>query len=433
MRVKAIISVIGVSLLVLGSVIFITGSLNKDIQINKIERGMYVSHSIIRINSNTEFAQIAQQENWSGNGTQNNPYMISGYDIDAHSAGNCIYIGNTTVYFVIKECYLHNASYHSYPYFYGTGIALYNVKNGKIINNSISYNNIGVMLQSSCKYNIIDGNSILHNADNGIYLFGYEEYIIIRNNTVSNNRVGIKINNSLHITITNNTFSDNTASEGIWLYTSNNCKIINNKVSNSKTGIHLDSCCDNNTIINNTVTYNLWLGIDIWKSNNNMIKNNTISDTIGAYYGYGVWIRSSKGNMVICNKIINNPNYGVYVEISSSNYIFNNSFYYNHGSGDTFNFSNIQAYDDSSDNYWNSSFGVGNYWHDWANNNNTNDQNNDGIVDWPYPIDGSAEAKDYYPLKNSPVHVPEISVNWVAMNFGILMIFPIFMRKRFLP
>ena len=42
--------------------------------------------------------------------------------------------------------------------------------------------------------------------------------------------------------------------------------------------------------------------------------------------------------------------------------------------------------------------GIGNYWYDWANNNNTNDNNHDGIVDWPYSIAGSAGAKDYSPL-----------------------------------
>jgi hypothetical protein len=43
---------------------------------------------------------------------------------------------------------------------------------------------------------------------------------------------------------------------------------------------------------------------------------------------------------------------------------------------------------------------VGNYWYDWANNNDTNDQNHDGIVDWPYMIDGGL-AKDNFPLKNA--------------------------------
>jgi len=33
----------------------------------------YISHSVIRINSDSEFAQIAQQEGWLGNGSANNP------------------------------------------------------------------------------------------------------------------------------------------------------------------------------------------------------------------------------------------------------------------------------------------------------------------------------------------------------------------------
>ncbi len=73
----------------------------------------YTPHGIIRINSDAEFAQIAQQEGWPGDGSESNPYIIEGYEIDAQGVGNCIYIGNTTVHFIIRNCYLHGAYYQS--------------------------------------------------------------------------------------------------------------------------------------------------------------------------------------------------------------------------------------------------------------------------------------------------------------------------------
>ncbi len=92
--------------------------------------------------------------------------------------------------------------------------------------------------------------------------------------------------------------------------------------------------------------------------------------------------------------------------------------------GDTYNSWFVQAYDNGTDNHWNSTSGVGNYWHDWANNNDTNDQNGDGIVDWPYPIAGSAGAKDYYPLKTpSGGTIPEFSTGlWIVIIVLIVLI-----------
>lgn len=106
--------------------------------------------------------------------------------------------------------------------------------------------------------------------------------------------------------------------------------------------------------------------------------------------------------------------YGRYIYSGTQNRIYNNTFSYNNGVTDTYSAQHVQAYDSGSNNWWNTTgtsdkHGYGNYWYDWANNNDTNDQNpHDGIVDWPYTIDGSAGAKDYYPLTNAPPSVPEL-------------------------
>ncbi len=46
------------------------------IKTNLSDNIKYIPHGVIKINSNFDFENIAQQEGWSGNGTQENPYII---------------------------------------------------------------------------------------------------------------------------------------------------------------------------------------------------------------------------------------------------------------------------------------------------------------------------------------------------------------------
>ncbi|ADD08459.1 Fibronectin type III domain protein [Aciduliprofundum boonei T469] len=698
-----------------------------------VDESKYTPHAPIRINSNADFTSANGVI--GGSGTKDDPYIISGWDIDAHGAGAAIYIGNTTVYFVVKNCYLHNASYHSDLYFEGDGITLYNVTNGNLENNNCSNNGwdgigiwyssnntissnicsnnrqqvginmwsssnnvisnntcsnnwVGIGIGSSSNNNRLYGNKLTNdgivlggcketfttqdiltnNTVNGkpVYYYknvnmrnatvpenagqvilgnvswlkienlrisnasiaieiGYSSNITIRNNTCSNNsRDGIGIwssNNTIsnnncsnngwdgiEIGSSSNTISNNTCSNnsrdgiGIWsssnTISNNNCSnngwdgieigsssntISNNNCSNngwdgigivwsSNNTISNNTCSNNsrdgigiwsssdNVISNNNCSNNGWDGIDIEYSSNNVISNNNCSNNEGSgiaifvssnnrlygnklanngivlwggketfttqdiptnntvngkpvyYYknvnmrnatvpenagqvilgnvswlkienlrisnasiaieigyssnitirnntcsnngngidieesssntisnntcsnneggGIAIWsssdnvisnnncsnngwdgidIEYSSNNVMRFNLISNNYYYGIYIGFGSGNIIYGNSFYYNHGSGDTYNSSHVQARDGGYDNYWNSSTGIGNYWHDWANNNNSNDKNGDGIVDWPYPIPGWAGAKDYYPLKNPLTPVPKLT------------------------
>ncbi len=326
----------------------------------EINGTQYTTHGVIRINSNADFTSTNGVV--GGSGTQSDPYIISGWDIDAHGAGDALYIGNTTAYFVVKNSYLHNAS--------SGGITLSNVKNGAVENNNCSNYGAGIYLQSS-------GNNT------------------ISNNNCSNNGDGIYLQSSGNNTISNNNCSNN--GYGIEVDWSSNNTISNNNCSNNGYGIEVD-WSSNNTISNNTCNNNGY-GIEVdWSSNGNTISNDTCSNN----GNNGIYLQSSSSNTISSNIFVNNSNYGIFIDSGSSyNRIYNNAFFYNHGSGDTYNSSHVQAYDGGMNNYWNSTTGTGNYWQGWANNNDTNAHN--GIVDWPYNIAGSAGAEDYYPLKNTSV------------------------------
>ena len=530
MKGKHIILVLGIiATLLIGSVLTAPYSASEKIDV----RANYTTHGVIRINRNNDFTSANGVV--SGTGTKDNPYVISGWDIDAQGAGDAIYIGNTTAYFVVENCYLYDAAQHTDPYFYGSGITLYNVVNGDVKNNNITGNNAAVYLYSSSG-NTITGNNISNNIDNGIYLHSSSGNTIAKNNISNSIYDGVYLYSSSRNIISDNNITDNYGNGVSLFYSSNNNKIRNNTILNNrdsgiivylnslnnvitgnrlvKNSIRLDGdfggdketfttqiITPNNTVNGKPVYYyknmnmdnttspldvgevilggvswfiiknlnlsNTSMGIEVgysshilivknhmmnittsaylyfsynitisdnamhsdkdgdhiyvWHSSNNTISGNSIigggengiklgassNNTISGNYISGIYNTGikffwhSSNNTVTGNNISNNHNYGLYIDsYSSHDTIYNNSFYYSHDSNNTYNSSHIQAYDDGTNNYWNSTTGIGNYWYDWANNNDSNDNNYDGIVDGPYKINGSAGAKDYYPLKN---------------------------------
>ena len=100
----------------------------------------YIIHAPIRIDSNSDFANQAVIEGWAGSGTQWDPYIIENYDINGSGYGNCIYIGNTTVHFRIRDCYFHHASGNPYYLYWDAGLVLYYVQNGRVENNLCNFN-----------------------------------------------------------------------------------------------------------------------------------------------------------------------------------------------------------------------------------------------------------------------------------------------------
>jgi parallel beta-helix repeat protein len=210
-------------------------------------------------------------------------------------------------------------------------------------------------------------------ADAGQVILANCTHFVIENQNLSYASVGIQIGFSSSIIIRNNNCSNN-YNYGIYLSSSSSNSISNNNCSNNWCGIGLDSS-SSNSISNNTCCSNNWYGIYLYSSSSNSISNNTISDNTG----YGIQIYSG----------------------SNFNRIWNNSFYNNNGATSVYDPSHIQACDDGTGNLWNTSgtpHGFGNYWGDWT----SPDANMDGIVDNPYVIDGSADAKDYYPLTQFP-------------------------------
>jgi parallel beta-helix repeat protein len=179
----------------------------------------YVDSGLIQITSDEEFALRAH----SGDGTVDNPYIIEGLNI-SHRARS-IDIINTTVHFVIRNCYLRTLT--GVPI---EGIYMNSVDNGIIENNIIIASSHGISIARSSKCSV-------------------------ENNTIYNAQEGVSIDFSSNFTISNNRIYKNLA--GVEIEYSQDGVIVGNTIfSNRNGGIRLDGSSNNNTVFGNSFGWN---------------------------------------------------------------------------------------------------------------------------------------------------------------------------------
>ncbi|HII55394.1 TPA: copper ABC transporter substrate-binding protein, partial [Candidatus Aciduliprofundum boonei] len=182
-------------------------------------------------------------------------------------------------------------------------------------------------------------------------------------------------------------------------------------------------------ISHNDISYNAGDGIKLvttYKMRLNITHNNIIYNG-----GDGIKILPGTDDIfylnITQNLFLNNTGYGINTSADHYIFIWENSFYFNNGNNGTYDPEHIQARDDteySGDYYikWYKD-GCGNYWADWTEP----DRDGDGIVDDPYQLDGSSEHKDYFPLAESDIPIPEFSPMVLVV---LLVIVAILIRKK---
>ncbi|RLF40161.1 MAG: hypothetical protein DRN12_05990 [Thermoplasmata archaeon] len=368
----------------------------------------YTSHKPIHIDGDEEFILEAENEGWPGSGTMDSPYIIEGYEIDASSVHG-IWIENTRVYFIIRNCIIRGGG------FYNDGVYLNSVQNGRI-ENTVSYNNdrgihlfrssnnilfgneandnyyVGFYIYSSSN-NILNGNIANDNRWSGFYV-DVSSYNVLTNNTADGNQYGFYVSSSRNsvldnnraagdfgfylISTSNSVLTNNVVSstgdgiyfsDGIYLKDSWENILTNNRVCNSNEGIHLDSS-SNNFLTNNMASYNT-RGFYLYRSSSNVLTNNTIDNNL-----IGVYIRyQSSENTIANNKVSKNRQHGVYLILSSNNTLTLNYIQNNVDNGiylDSYSNNNEIYYNNIIGNHWNAyivqSFRnkwYGNYWDDW--------------------------------------------------------------------
>jgi len=435
----------------------------------------YILHDPILIDGNEDFV-IGQNGVVSGEGTEGDPFVISGWDIDASTAHG-IHIKNSNVYFVIMDCIVHDGLDGAGGGFIGfNGIRLENVINGFVddvnstrngfglkikgsssdifvSNSSFCQNNGGIGLGGSFIY--VFNNSISHNGCGiGVYCF----QSIIEKNTITYNLLGVHGGYSdpelpLQVTYLDNNISYN-AGIGMFFDCSPGHNIINNTIAYNgydpdalSLGFPPDiipaagiwAICESNyvDIINNTITHNYEKGIHLSASFPSRVLYNNISNN----FGYGIntqGININYQRVISDNLITYNTKSGIVLGLNNK-YCSNTDIYFNiirdnqeygifcNQSSGHLDFLNVvhhnnlinntlgNAYDESMDtNLWDDT-GEGNYWYDYEIRY-PDANNDDNIWDTPYEIMGG-DNMDRYPLLN--LWVPPIVCGDVDNSGGV--------------
>jgi|GEM_PF-1948942 len=329
----------------------------------------YIVSEPFRINSNADFA--ASPKVSGGNGSFDNPWIIENFNISGRGTGYCIYIGNTTECFVVKNSNLHGAMSGFISEAWGdwyagsyddSAIYLNNVSNGCLFNLSVSDNYNGAYLISS--NNISIQNSSFDNYA-GIF-FNSGDYNLIANNSITSDE-----NIAIVIYSSHNMIINNTISESLISLSSSNNTILNNTIIDGGISCWGWGVEDWNTHTINTGNTVNGRPVYYWKNQvggsipidagqtilanctNVRIEGLNISDSAGIFIGYslnvtlkdnlvnsnaysGISITNTDNCSIISNNISSNGGYGIGFDYSSEILIKNNSILSNNEDGINF-------------------------------------------------------------------------------------------------
>ena len=177
----------------------------------------YEAHFPIVIDSNDGFTAWG----FSGSGSKADPYIIEGLNITAD--GFCISISATSVFFVIRDCYLESGQYSS-------AIQLNQVAFGSVERCKIVHSDDGLRLVQSSDCTI--DNITAYGCEKGVYL-DRSHRISISNSKIFSNSYGIDVEWSV------------------------DCSVVGNKIyRNGLRGVSLDAGTANCSIYANSVGWN---------------------------------------------------------------------------------------------------------------------------------------------------------------------------------
>ncbi|MGY5875632.1 MAG: NosD domain-containing protein, partial [Candidatus Thorarchaeota archaeon] len=256
-------------------------------------------------------------QGWTGNGTEEDPYLIS--ELIITTGSESIQIRNTRAYFVIENCIIvsHDSHYESAIKLqnvthglvrgcsvdaYGDGIEFDNVNESSILDNTVTNAGYAYLIKNSHWCSILNNNAT--GVNNTIYNWGYAFVIEYSSHcTISNNyayrqpfsefyRYSIGLRWSEYCNVTYNSIEDSDEI-GIVLYLAHNCRIENNIIdgyrhvySNTETGLYHHS--SHNCIISGNKITECSDGMHIESSTNCTISENIVTDG-----SPDVWLESS--------------------------------------------------------------------------------------------------------------------------------------------
>ncbi len=340
-------------------------------------------HDPILVGGNSDFLDLAQEENWDGNGSASSPIIVEGYRF--YQASHMLRLSNIDLHIIFR-----NNEFDGIAKVW-CAIVLDKVRNVVIANNTIHHAAAGVHVAWSNE-TTITGNEMYEIKYDGVFLDYY-----CYNNTI--------VGNEFHLMGETGVFAIGHSCDNV---------IIRNHMYDNPYGIFLTVGSDNNTLHDNRIRNCALHGVYVLTSGN-IIDNNLIYNNQGT----GVFVGSmTHHNAIRENFLFNNSRRGVEVSTAAQNVVEANDFIDNH--------KNPQASDNGTDNIFRN-----NYWSDLTQP----DEDSDQIVDEPYAIAGTASNADNQ-AKVEPYHnvsavltstwtAESLSVDYVPVGIGILVILPL--------
>ena len=223
--------------------------------------------NIDNANANYSWDKWKSEYAWcSGSGTVDNPYVIENLYINCKGNGGGIYILNSNVSFIIRNCWVN----YTGPDELDDGVLVCESMNGIIKDNLFTYTHVGVWVEFSCSLITVSNNFILGDHTTagksiGLHLGYMCKNVMYNDNKIINCYEGIlghKFENSTFKGnyIRNTLFPKDEIREPVRFNMISESKIIYNKFegdayANAKEFVLITNSL-NNTIFNNTVVVN---------------------------------------------------------------------------------------------------------------------------------------------------------------------------------
>ena len=346
----------------------------------------YSIHDPIDIDGNAEFTN-ASGVVW-GSGTQSDPYIIEGWEIDVSGdyAVDGIRIWNTDAHFIVRDVYVHSILTAA-----NGGISLHSFANGTIVNATMENLVVGIFCNSLGE-NLTVEKCTFRNCTTGCAVYGARNVDAV-NNTFSGNEVGLQFANGDNITARGNSFTANSR-VGVELTHMNDSLVINNNIRKSSgEGVHFDFC------------------------RNVTLQDNVLESSGQVTYGFGIYVVETTSSKIYFNKIASQNltadhkaigiDFSSYIQIVGNRIAQtdmmrmahnNNMSLYNN----SFVTSQLPILVNVTGSIWDNGYpSGGNFWsnyqgYDWMSGPAQNVSGPDGIGDTPRQLD--LDNIDHYPL-----------------------------------